>query len=147
MIVPPSVTPLTSPEPSTVATDVVLLAHVPPVKASVRLVITPVQVIGVPPIGLGTGFIVTVTVANAAHGLGTLNVIVAVPAEAPVTIPKLGSIVATLLLLLLHVPCMRPVGLLRVKLPPLHTAMLPVIAPTGLHKTVIDALPLAVAVE
>ena len=65
MIDVPAVTPETSPIASTVAIDVALLLHVPPVDDSDKVVILPAQTVGVPDIVAGTALTVTVMVAGA----------------------------------------------------------------------------------
>ena len=72
MFAVPKLAPLTSPEPSTVATLVLLLLQVLPATSSdsVNVVMAPVQTDGVPPNAAGTGFTVTTAVAKAPHGLG-----------------------------------------------------------------------------
>jgi hypothetical protein len=53
--------PVTMPEVPIVATDVVVLLHVPDAVASVRFVVEPVQTVGVPVIADGLGLMVTAT--------------------------------------------------------------------------------------
>ena len=52
-----------------VATLVVVLAHVPPAVASVRLVVKPAHTVAVPVTDAGIGLIVTVTLPSAPHKL------------------------------------------------------------------------------
>ena len=60
MIEVPDVTPVTTPEAVTVATDVVLLVQdVPPVVASVSTVVAPAHIAVVPEIGATAAFTVT----------------------------------------------------------------------------------------
>ena len=61
----PGVTPVTTPEVFTVATLVAALLHIPPVAASVRFVLVPVQTLSTPVIApaKGSGFTVTTAVA------------------------------------------------------------------------------------
>ena len=60
IVTPPTVTPLTSPVTgSTVATEVLLLLHVPGVEASLRNTVLPRQKFNEPVIGDGNGFTVT----------------------------------------------------------------------------------------
>lgn len=60
----PAATPVTIPEVPTVAIDVLLLLQVPPVVASVRLAVEPIQYTDVvPPIGAGSGLMVITLVA------------------------------------------------------------------------------------
>ena len=60
--VPPAPTPEIIPPVPAMATAVLLLDHVPP-PGSVNIVVEPEQTVGVPPIGFGKRFIVTVLVA------------------------------------------------------------------------------------
>ena len=61
----PIATPETTPEADpTVATPVLLLLHVPPVTASVSVVVEPVQSVTVPRMAVGVGFTVTTKVAE-----------------------------------------------------------------------------------
>jgi hypothetical protein len=57
----PALTPVTTPELFTVATDVVALDQTPPVVASDNVVVEPIQTLVVPVIAatVGNGFIVT----------------------------------------------------------------------------------------
>jgi hypothetical protein len=63
MVAVPADTPVTTPRLVTVATAVLLLAHVPPVVASERVVVLPVQIVVVPVIALGVGLTVKKVVA------------------------------------------------------------------------------------
>ena len=63
MFAVPELTPVTFPEPSTVALPLLLL-HMPPGVASVKLVINPVQTADVPLISDGNGLTVTVTLPS-----------------------------------------------------------------------------------
>ena len=58
----PALTPVTTPSVPTVATDVVALDQLPPVAASVRLVVDPLQMSGLPLIGGRPALTVTVVV-------------------------------------------------------------------------------------
>lgn len=59
----PDATPVTIPEPvPTVAKPVLLLVHVPPLVASLNVVVRPAQTFTVPVIDAGNGFTVTVEV-------------------------------------------------------------------------------------
>jgi len=63
IVVKPAVIPVTTPVPGfMVATDVVLLAHVPPGVGSVSVVVRPVHTLLVPAIAPGSGLITTVVV-------------------------------------------------------------------------------------
>jgi hypothetical protein len=100
----PLATPVTTPVLATVATALLLLAHVPPVVGD-KVVVAPAQIV-VAPVILTVGFAFTIT-----WGVGKdvqtepvwVNVNVTVPLATPVTTPVLAT-VATALLLLAHVP-------------------------------------------
>ena len=98
----PAATPLTTPVPApTVATDVLLLVHVPPGVVFVKVVVAPAHTDE--EAGLMTGgAAMTVTGFVTLHP-ATVYVIVANPVPIPVTIPVLPT-VATEVLLLVHVP-------------------------------------------
>ena len=99
MVAVPAATPVTTPvEEPTVATEVLVLNHVPPGTISLRVIVLPVATAELPVIG-ATGSTVKVTVAMA---VPTIYVIVAVPADTPVTTPVDEPIVATAVLLLLQ---------------------------------------------
>ena len=57
----PAVTPVTTPEELIVATEVLLLVHVPPPVASPSEVVRPWHTVNAPVIAAGLGLIVTVT--------------------------------------------------------------------------------------
>ena len=66
MVAVPAPTPLTMPEEEpTVARNVLLLAQVPPVVASVSVVADPGQIVVVPLIAPGKGLMVTVALPSA----------------------------------------------------------------------------------
>jgi hypothetical protein len=110
----------------TVATIVLLLLHVPPETASLSVSEVPWQKVAVPPIAAGDGY--TVTMAVVRQPVGSVYVIVAVEVvvtvAAPVTTPVLEPTVATLVLLLLHVP---PPASLKFVVNPAQTDRVPVI--------------------
>ncbi len=81
----------------TVATDVLLLIHVPPLVASVSVIAIPVQSRVFPEIDAGDGL--TVTIVVAVQPETTVNVIVAVPNATPVTVPELITVATDVLLL------------------------------------------------
>ena len=64
----PGIIPNTTPEPETVATDVLLLAHVPPGVTSLREVVVPTHRFMAPVIGEGAVLTVTVAVAKQVDG-------------------------------------------------------------------------------
>lgn len=101
MVVVPAATPDTTPELFIVATEVLLLLHVPPVVASLSEVVDPTQTLVVPSIAPGSGFTVTTVVLK--HVVPKMYEITAVPKLLPVTHP-VEATVATEVLLLLHVP-------------------------------------------
>ena len=103
MVVVPAVIPVTIlVAVPIVATEVLLLAHVPPAVASLKVLVAPVQALGVPLIALGDVFTVTTVVVLQLPVV--VYVMVVVPAATGVTIPVFGSMVALVVVLLLHVP-------------------------------------------
>lgn len=129
----PADTPVTTPALVTVATDGLLLTHVPPV-TGVSVVVDPTQIL-LPPEMLTTGMALTVTgeVAEETQPVLVLvKVNVAVPAETPVTTPVLVT-VATAGLLLVQVP---PLVGESVVVAPTHIDDIPVILTTGMALTV-----------
>ena len=66
MVAVPDDTPYTTPEPSTVATDVAVLLHTPLPAASLNVVVDPAHKFRVPVIAPATGNELTVTIAVAA---------------------------------------------------------------------------------
>jgi hypothetical protein len=131
----PADTPVTNPAFVTVATAALLLAHVPP-ELGLNVDVLPIHN-DVPPVMLTLGLALTVNgaVANDVHPvLVNVYVNVAVPALTAVIKPAF-VMVATAVLLLLHVP--KVVGLTMV-VPPIHKLVLaPVIFVVGLALTVI----------
>ena len=121
----PSVAPYTVPVAVfIVATPVLLLLQVPPVVPSLSDADEPSHIVNVPRIPDGTGFIVTIVVAG--QPLGGVKIMVAVPADAPHTVPDVGpDRVATAVLPLLHVPV--PVSV-SVVLPPWQACSVPLIS-------------------
>jgi hypothetical protein len=99
-----------------VATAVLLLVHVPPVEASLNDAVEPVHILLVPAIADGNGLTVTTDVDI--QLADNKYVIVAVPDAVPVTTP-VDATVATLELLLLHVPL--PAVLVNVVVDPAQT--------------------------
>ena len=84
------------------AIAVLLLVHVPPFTASLNVASEPAQTFDGPEIVDGGG--TTVSVVAAAQPVLSVNVILVVPAVSPDTMPVDDVIVATVLLLLVHVP-------------------------------------------
>jgi hypothetical protein len=120
--IPPVTIPVVDP---TVATDVLLLLHVPP-PASLNEVVIPEHTLSAPSIAVGNGL--TVNTAVAIQPVGNVCVMVTVVAVAtvpPVTTPVVDPIAATVVLLLLQVP---PPASLSVVVKPEHTASVPSIA-------------------
>jgi hypothetical protein len=106
MVDEPVATPVTKPVLLTVATRVFELLQLPPVAASVSWVVAPPHTVKVPVIvpAVIEELTVTIFVAEALPQLFvTAYVIVAVPAETPVTIPVLPT-VATPVAPELHTP-------------------------------------------
>ena len=85
-----------------VATDVVLLLHVPPVLRSVNTIVEPAHT-GVEP-DMADGNELTVTTVVAEQPVLSAYVIIEVPADAPVTTPVPLTTVATEVVPLAHVP-------------------------------------------
>ena len=132
MVVVPAVTPVTTPEPeTTVATEVLLLVHVPDGVASLSVVVNPEHTAKVPVIFAGNGL--TVITLVLIQPVGNVYVIVDVPATRPLTRPVPELTVAAVVLLLLHVP--KGVASLNDVVRPAHTVADPVIA-TGNGLTV-----------
>jgi len=138
----PAAAPVTIPVPTpTVAIAVLLLLHVHPAGVVVSVVVRPTHKLVLPVIGVGNGL--TVTVAVAAHVVGNVYVIVAVPGagveETPLTSPVPATTVAIAVLLLVHTP---PVGELpRAVVCPSHTVGVPVIADgNGFTERTVDVL-------
>ena len=124
MVAAPAKPPVTIPNAVTEATDVLLLLHVPPVTASLKVTFEVLQTDDAPVMAIGKA--ITVTDVVAALPQPVEYVIVAVPAIPPVTTPDAFT-VATNELLLLHVP---PVtASLKVVFDVAHTDKAPDIAP------------------
>jgi hypothetical protein len=99
------------------ATEVVLLLQLPS-PAPLNAVVLPTQTPAVPVIAPGRALTVTITVPK--HPVPDVYVIVVVPADSPYTKPVPEPTVATVVLLLDHIP--PPVAaLLSVVLAPTHT--------------------------
>ena len=124
--------PLTNPVDEPIVAIVVLpLLHMPPVVASLKVIVLPTQTPGAPKIAGGAA--VTVNVMVAVHPEGSKYFIVVVPTEWLVTIPVTEPIVATDELTLLHVP--PGVGSLNVVVVPTQIAVAPVMDGTGIIVT------------
>ena len=119
-------------EEPTVATEVLLLLHVPPVTRSLNEVVPPAATVVLPDIGEGAGLTVKVIVVTA---VPTIYVMVQVPAATPATIPVDEPTVAMEVLLLLQWP--PAVESVNVLLLPAQTLAIPLIPET-------DVLPVTV---
>lgn len=119
----------------TVASEVLLLLHVPPTEVSAKVVVAPTQIAPAPTIAEGFGFTVTGIVTK--HPVtGNVYEIDGIPDDMPVTIP-VEPTVASVGLLLLQVP---PVVVLPSEVTwPTQTLASPVIA-AGIALTVIVVL-------
>ena|ERR1043165_8427344 len=150
MIDVPPATPVSVPvEPSieiageplvTVATEVLLLLHVPHDKDEVNIVDEPAHTLAVPDID-GTGFTSISSVVVQPKVPVLVKVIVTLPTARPVTSPEVEPIVATSVLLLLHnTPEPVPDN---VVVEPTHTLVAPVMPETALTEItkVADAEP------
>ena len=119
----PVATPVTIPVPATtVASPELLLVHMPPLVPSVRGMVAPIQTEVVPVIAAGDAL--TVIGVIALHPPLMVYVILAVPAETPVTTPVPDITVAIAVLPLLHAP--PDVVLLNVVVKPVQTVAIPV---------------------
>lgn len=67
MVATPLPTPVTTPDVPILATNELLLDHVPPVVASLKVVVAPVQTLSVPVIGLSNGSGLTVAILVVKH--------------------------------------------------------------------------------
>ena len=121
-----------------VATKVLLLLHVPFAVTLVSCVVDPTHTSVVPNIGAGIEFTVTVNTAEQPAVVVTVAVVTPPglgPANMVVFVPGPGITVATVVLLLLHMPVIGP--LLSTWLVPAHIWLLPVIgAGSGFTVTV-----------
>lgn len=116
-----------------------LLLHTPPVVGLFNNIVAPTHTSIVPVVGAGTGLIVIALVVR--QPVGSVYVIIEVPAIVPETIPVAEPMVA-LPLLLLHVP---PPVLVSVVAAPMHTSAAPDIgAGKGLTVTVAFAVDVQV---
>src|ERR1043165_2282364 len=103
MVTVPADTPLTTPVPDiTVAMVTSLELHVIPVEVVLKVIVLPIQTFVGPDIAAGRGF--TVTTLVELQPVPKEVVIVAVPADWPVTMPVKEPTVAIVLSLLLQLP-------------------------------------------
>jgi hypothetical protein len=124
IVTDPIVEPKTTPPAVILATDGLLLVHVPPGVRSVKVVVFPMQIVDVVPVMTPVGA-ETVTTVTAEHPVaGVVYEIEATPADSPVTFPE-PSTVATPGA---PVPQKPPdVPSLRSVVPPVHIRVVPVI--------------------
>jgi hypothetical protein len=129
----PETIAVTTPNASIDAVSGLLLAHVPPGVAELSVAVLPGQALVVPVIASGAAL--TVTTDAVWQPVGSVYVIMLVPAARPLTIPVSEPMVATDNALLLHVPPSEV--LLNVPVAPAHTLREPPIADgNGLTVTV-----------
>jgi len=130
----PDDTPETTPdERPMVATVVLPLTHVPPGEVLLNVVVVPWQRVRVPIIGES---VTTVTTADAVQPGATWYIMVVDPGVVPDNTPLPRPMVATVVLLLVHVP---PAGeSVRDIVPPAQTVVGPTIAPGCTTVTVIE---------
>ena len=123
MVAVPAATPVTIPVLPTVAVAVFDELQLPPVVVLARVMVAPVHARPGPVMAAGIVYTVTTVVTDVPE---IVYMIVAVPADIPVTSPPEVT-VATAVLVLLHAP---PVGVHdSVVVAPVHTVVVPVIAP------------------
>lgn len=132
----PRATLVTTPLVPIVATAVLLLVHVPPVTASVSVVVCPTHN---PLSPLIAGAVLMVTVLVATHPAPATYDITEIPPAMPVTLPELST-VASAVLLLLQVPPV--VASASVVVCPAHTVAVPVIAALPAFTVKLTVLPL-----
>lgn len=131
IVATPTETPVTTPElEPIVAIDGALLVHVPPPEF-VSVVVLPTHTRSVPPMADGAD--ITVIVRVAAQPVGSVYVISAVPVATAVTRPVVDPIVATAVLLLVHVP--PGIELVSVVVLPAHNELSPDIGASALTVT------------
>lgn len=119
----PAITPVTTPDiEPTVAIVGAPLLHVPPVTASLSVVVAPAHMLALPVITDGG---ITDNVVVVVHPVANPQIIVTVPAEVPYTTPVADPIVAIAGALLLHVT--PDVASLSVVFCPIHKDVAPVI--------------------
>ena len=133
-LAPPVTTPVPAP---TAATAGALLDHAPPPVALVNVVEVAGQIINEPTMAAGSGLTVSVRVRK--QPVPSVYEIVDVPAAIPVATPVDDNIVATVVLLLDHVPGVEV--LVSVAVAPTQTAVAPPIkAGSGLTVTTLVEL-------
>jgi hypothetical protein len=123
----PAASPLTTPVANPMdAMDVLLLLQVPPVVASLRVMLFPWQTTDGPVMG-ESGKTTTLLVEK--HPAGVIYLMLTIPPETPVIIPETLPIVAIEVVALLHVP--PGAELLNVVALPVQTVAAPVITGVG----------------
>ena len=122
----PAVTPVRIPVAEPIVALLLLDIQVPPDVPSDNVSVPPpAHKVPIPVMAVGNGFIVSIVVAIQPVAV-TLKVIVVVPAVTPVTTPDVVPIVATEVVLLLHVP---PAPSVRFVVAPTHRLEAPLITP------------------
>jgi hypothetical protein len=117
IVVEPKLLPKTSPVIGlTLATDGLRLVHMPPIMASLNVVVKPWHKLDAPIIVVGNAL--TVTAVDAKQPVDNMYTTVATPGLTPVTAPVSTSTVAIVVPLVLHVPPPEPVN---VVIWPTHT--------------------------
>ena len=115
----PTPAPVTNPVDDIVATEVVTLLQTPPPMASVSVSVNVWHIGALPDMAVGCGFTVTTAVAKQPPAIE--YVIVAVPADTPVTTPVALTVAVPVLV---HVPL--PVASVRLVVDPAQTLSVPV---------------------
>ena len=134
ILVPPD-TPVATPvEAPIAATVLLLLVHMPPVVASLKVDVLPWHIVVVPVIGRT---LLTVKVTDVVQPAMLVYFMIAVPVDTPVTKPVVMPMVAMAVLLLLHVP--PGVASLNIVVFPRHIEVVPVIGAIGYTDTVVAA--------
>ena len=141
VVVPADTPPITPVVRPIVATEVLLLLHIPPGNVLFNVVVRPSHTTGAPVMAEGNGFIVTLVVTKQLKG--EVYVVIAAPAATPPNTPVVAPIVATEVLLLVQVP--PGVASLNVLVDPWHMDVLPTM-PDGRGFTVIVVVLLHPAV-
>jgi len=98
----PAATPVVTPDAVIVATAVLLLLHTPPETLLLIEAVEPAHIAVVP--ATADGSVLTVTVLDEVHPVGSIYVMDAVPVATVVNVPADGSITATEPLPLVQVP-------------------------------------------
>ena len=130
MLVEPACTPVTTPTVLMVATPTLPDAHDPPITLLLSVTGVLVHMLPVPVIA-ATGLMVAVVIAI--QPVGIMYDMVAEPPAIPLITPVDTSVVATPVLLLLHVP--PAVASDTVVVSPIHARAVPVMADNGLQTT------------